>query len=202
MTQTEIDFFNRLAPSWDENEVRSTPERVKSILGKLPFRKNMHVLDLGTGTGILIPYLVDLIGAGGHVTAIDLSEGMLSIAKRKNNHLKNVDFLSIDFEEEVIPGEYDIIMLYSVYPHLHSPEETFKWLFKMNIRKGGMIVVAFPSDEKFINNIHHERKSESDHLPSAPLLASIIAQWGYKTEILADSDDEYIVTVQENCDLN
>lgn len=197
MEQTEVDFFDKLAPTWDANEVRSTPARVRSILGKLPIRHGMNVLDLGTGTGVLIPYLSEMTGGEGHVTAVDLSEGMLSLAIKKYGNLKNVEFLKIDFEEEQIPGMYDVVMLYSVYPHLHAPRDTFEWLFRMNMTEGGVIVVAFPSDEKFINNIHHERDSESDHLPPARVLAAIIREWGFRTEILADDADEYIILVYE-----
>lgn len=197
MTQSEIDFFDQLAPSWDANEVRSTPERIKSILGKLPIRKGMNVLDLGTGTGVLVPYLNEMVGAEGHVTAIDLSEGMLSRAIEKYGELKNVEFLKIDFEEEQIPGMYDVVMLYSVYPHLHAPAATIEWLFKMNINPGGVIVIAFPCDEKFINDIHHERKSESDHLQPAPVLAKMIGTWGCRAEVVAYNSDEFIILVSK-----
>lgn len=196
MTQSEIDFFDRLAPTWDANEIRSTPERIKSILSKLPIEKGMNILDLGTGTGVLVPYLSQLVGEKGHITAIDLSEGMLSIARKKYGHLENVEFVKCDFEEELIPGLYDIVFLYSVYPHLHSPAATFEWLFKMNMNPEGKIVIAFPSDEEFINSIHHERNSDSDHLLPAHLLAEMISKWGYKAEVLAATTDEYIVIVE------
>lgn len=196
MTPSEIDFFDKLAPSWDANEVRSTPERIRSILGKLPISSGMSVLDLGTGTGVLVPYLSHMAGSTGHVTAIDLSEGMLSRAREKYGNLGNVEFLKLDFEEEQIPGTYDVVMLYSVYPHLHSPSDTMEWLFKMNIRPGGVIVIAFPCDEKFINNIHHERKSESDHLPPAPVLARMIENWGFSAEVTAYDSEEYIILVK------
>ena len=45
MTDAEREFFDRLAPQWDANEVRSIPERVKSILGKLSIKPGMNVLD-------------------------------------------------------------------------------------------------------------------------------------------------------------
>lgn len=196
MTQAEIDFFDNLAPQWDANEVRSTPERISSILGKLPLKEGMSVLDLGTGTGVLVPYLSKIVGHAGHITAIDLSKGMLSIAIQKYGELENVEFLKIDFEEEQIPGLYDVVMLYSVYPHLHSPRETMEWLFKMNIKPGGCIVIAFPSDEKFINNIHHERESESDHLPPAAVLAKMICSWGFSSRVIANTEDEYIIEVK------
>ena len=196
MTQSEIDFFDTLAPGWDENEIRSTTERIRSILGKLNIQEGMNILDLGTGTGVLVPYLNEMIGLTGHITAIDLSEGMLSIARKKYGHLKNVDFLKIDFEEEQIPGKYDVALLYSVYPHLHAPADTMEWLFKMNMSTNGRIIIAFPSDEEFINNIHHERKAEHDHLPPAHVLAEMIRHWGYKAEVLAATPDEYIVEIK------
>ncbi|MDE7160390.1 MAG: class I SAM-dependent methyltransferase [Muribaculaceae bacterium] len=195
MTQSEIDFFDALAPLWDANEERSTPERVRSILSKIGVEKGARVLDLGTGTGVLVPFLSEMAGPDGHVTAIDLSEGMLARARSKYGSLENVEFLKLDFEEEALPGMYDLVMMYCVYPHLHAPADTFEWLFKMNLRPGGRIVVAFPSDEKFINDIHHERESESDHLPSASRLGEIFRQWGYDARILADTPDEYIVEV-------
>ena len=195
MTKSEIEFFDTLAPTWDENEIRSTPDRIKSILGKLRISKGMDILDLGTGTGVLVPYLSEMVGDEGHVTAIDLSDGMLSLARQKYGHLKNVEFLKIDFEEEQIPGKYDLALLYSVYPHLHAPADTIEWLFKMNMKQDGRIVIAFPSDEEFINNIHHEKKAEHDHLPPASVLAEMIRHWGYKAEVLAATPDEYIVEV-------
>ena len=196
MNQSEIDFFDNLAPTWDDNEVRSTPERIRSILAKLNIREGMDILDLGTGTGVLVPYLSSMVGNEGHITAIDLSEGMLSIARRKYGSLKNVEFLNIDFEEDQIPGKYDIAMLYSVYPHLHAPADTMEWLFKMNMKPDGRIVIAFPSDEEFINNIHHERKAEHDHLPPAHMLAEMISHWGFGAKVLAATQDEYIIEVR------
>lgn len=196
MTQSEVDFFDRLAPSWDANEVRSTPERIKSILGQIPVTQGMKVLDLGTGTGVLVPYLSEMVGPDGHVTAIDLSDGMLAIAKKKYGHLDNVEFLKLDFEEEQIPGQYDVVMLYCVYPHLHAPADTFEWLFRMNIAPDGIIVIAFPSDEHFINNIHHERKAEHDHLPPAGVLAERLCRMGFNAEAVSATEDEYIVAVR------
>ncbi len=65
---------------------------------------------------------------------------MLAEARGKNGELKNVDFLRLDFEKSDVPGRYDLIMLYCVYPHLAEPVETLKRLRKHNLKDGGKIV--------------------------------------------------------------
>lgn len=197
MTESEIEFFDRIAPDWDANEVRSTPERIRHILSRLPISRGMKILDLGTGTGVLVPYLSELVGESGKVVGIDLSEGMLNQAIEKFGQMPNVEFLRLDFEEEQIPGMYDLVMLYSVYPHIHFPDQTMEWLFRMNLTKDGRIIIAFPSDEHFINHIHGEKKAESDMLPDAHTLAHRISAWGYRAEVLSATPDAYIVSVSK-----
>ncbi|MDE7109176.1 MAG: class I SAM-dependent methyltransferase, partial [Muribaculaceae bacterium] len=180
----------------DKAEVRSTPARINAILDYLNIEKNMSVLDLGTGTGVLLPYLSERVGKNGKVVGVDMSGGMLSLAEQKYGQLANVELLKLDFEEEVIPGSYDLILLYSVYPHLHFPFHTLEWLLKMNLNQDGTIVIAFPSDEEFINNIHHERASDSDHLPKASVLAQTLSEHGFKAKVISATKDEYIVAIE------
>lgn len=79
----EKEFFDHLAPTWDDNEVLSTPDKVRFVLGFMNLKPGQSVLDLGTGTGVLLPYIAEKIGTAGHITAVDYSAGMLSRAKEK-----------------------------------------------------------------------------------------------------------------------
>lgn len=40
------------------------------------------VLDIGSGTGVAIPYLEERIGPKGKITALDIAEKMLEISKK------------------------------------------------------------------------------------------------------------------------
>ena len=189
-------FFDMIAPQWDSCETKSTSEKVREILSMMKLRKGMQVLDLGTGTGVLLPYIAEIIGEEGELTAVDYSEGMLSRAKEKFSGLLPAPvFLNLDFETENIDGEYDRIILYCVYPHLHVPIDTLKWLRSVNLKPGGKIYIAFPSSADFINNIHKEKHSESDLLPSATELSRRLSEEGLNTAVLADSDEAYVVEV-------
>lgn len=194
MNYDEVRFFDNLAPKWDDDEILSTPEKIRSILSKIPLKIGDNVLDLGTGTGVLIPYIIEWVGDDGSVTAVDGSMGMLTLAIKKYGDLPNVNLIFADFESTIFDSKFDLIMLYSVYPHLHYPEATLKDLLN-NLKPGGCIIVAFPTDENFINNIHRDRKADSDLLPSAVKLAERFLSWGLRSEVLVATAEEYIVKI-------
>lgn len=195
MTTEEILFFDRLSATWDDNEVLSKPGKILEILSELDIRKGMEILDLGTGTGVLVPYLSSMVGDTGKVTALDISEGMLKRAGEKYGDLANVSFIMQDFEKEEVSGKYDLIMLYCVFPHMHFPEQTLRRLVLSNLKDQGRIIIAFPTDENFINNIHRERKAESELLPSAPGLSLKLREWGFDSAVIRYDPGHYIVEI-------
>lgn len=192
-------FFNKLAPTWDQNEVLSTPEKVNFILDFIDLKKGQSVLDLGTGTGVLLPFIAERIGKDGNIVAVDYSEGMLNQAKIKFESLvPRPEFLQMDFECENIKGEFDRIILYCVYPHLHTPAETLKWLSKVNLKTGGIITIAFPCNEDYINNIHREKHSDSDVLPPANILAQYFIANGLNASVASYTSDSYVINITDN----
>lgn len=195
MTTEEILFFDRLSETWDDNEVLSTPDKILEILSELDIRKGMEILDLGTGTGVLVPYLSSMVGDNGKVTALDISEGMLGQARKKYGNVANVTFILQDFEKEEVSGKYDLVLLYCVFPHLHFPEQTLKRLALTNLKEKGRIIIAFPTDENFINNIHKERKAESVLLPSAPRLSSQLRKVGFESSVIRYDERHYLVEI-------
>lgn len=189
-------FFDNLAPEWDNNEMLSTPEKVREILGKIGIEKGNKILDLGTGTGVLLPCIAEMVGKEGQITAVDYSRGMLERAKKKfSDLLPAPEFLNMDFENETISGEFDHILLYCVYPHLHTPYDTLKWLKSVNLKPGGKISIAFPCEAEFINQIHKEKHSESGSLPSASELAEKLQANGIEANVIAETKNSYIVQI-------
>lgn len=193
----EKSFFDELAQTWDDNEVLSTPETIRNILSLVNIQEGQEVLDLGTGTGVLLPYIAERIGTTGRITAVDYSSEMLKRAINKFSRLNvPIEFLNIDFENENIEGEYDRVVLYCVYPHLHTPVDTLKWLKKVNLKPDGTITIAFPCDNNFINNIHREKHSQSDVLPTPYELAEFLKKEGLEAEVMADTPSAYVVTIK------
>lgn len=196
MTSEELKFFDTIAPKWDSMEKLSTPVKVNEILDIIGVVDGMDVLDLGTGTGVLTPFLSERIGSGGHVLALDMSDGMLREAHRKYGELENVEFRKADFEDEDITGRYDLIMMYCVYPHLHRPAATLHRLVDDNLKPGGRIIIGFPSDERFINNVHGKRNVGHDVLPKADILVLRLVVECLRARVIANDEGKYLVEVR------
>lgn len=191
-------FFDNLSATWDDNEMLSTSERVNHILDFIDLKPGQSVLDLGTGTGVLLPYIAERVGLKGQITAVDYSTGMLKRAEEKFSSLKpKPEFLNLDIENETIPGEFDRIIMYCVYPHLHTPIETLKWLINVNLKSDGILTIAFPCSQNFINNIHKEKHAESDNLPPAEILADIMRSSGINANVVSDTEESYVINISK-----
>lgn len=192
------DFFNMMASTWDEHNTSSTPERISLILKRAGVETGMDVLDVGTGTGVLLPALAEAVGSSGSLTAVDVAENMLAEARRKFAALTPAPrFMLTDVEEQPLPGRYDRIMLYCVFPHIHFPERTLSRLIRENLKPGGKIVIAHPVGREFINDVHHRRPIRSEGLPAASELCARLAAAGIAAETIEDSADLYLVVVRQ-----
>lgn len=199
MGESERDFFDRMASQWD-SMIEVNPDKISHILDVAQVGEGNNVLDVGTGTGVLIPFLLPRIGKEGHILAVDISEGMLKEAKRKFSEFKEVEFRLVDVENDNLPEKYDRIIMYCMYPHLLSPEETVEWLAKVNLKPGGTLTIAFPESKESINNIHHHKDGtvHSNHLMDGGRMKFLFATRGLNVDYVEDTDDFYIIRIKNS----
>lgn len=116
MLQTEVTFFDKHAPSYDEAFTFSAignmqRERVRKFPGKYLQEKKLNILEINCGTGEDALWLA---GMGHEVTATDRSGRMIEICKEKNfgNEIRNSKFEICEFsrlQEKFIGKKYDLI---------------------------------------------------------------------------------------------
>ncbi|MPM98729.1 Ubiquinone biosynthesis O-methyltransferase [bioreactor metagenome] len=153
MSQSE--FFDSIAKEWD-NIIEVNEEKINTLLSKVDIKDNDNILDVGTGTGVLIPFLKNL-NSNGIIKGIDVSSGMLDIANQKFKELENVSFEVLDVENSSIEEKYDKIVLYSMFPHLKNKTNTIKILVENNLNKDGKLIIAHSNSREFLNNMHKEK---------------------------------------------
>lgn len=186
------EFFDERADQWDSN-VFHDPARVSYITGLLGLSDGCDVLDVGTGTGVMVPYYLDAMD-GGHVTAIDYSERMISVARSK---MPESDRLSYRVQDLYSLNEkecYDRVVCYSCFPHFPDPVEAIAVLTRA-LRPGGLLCIAHSSSKEHINHVHREGGEviSNDYLPPADLMSRMFSEAGLETVFSRDDDDYYVV---------
>ena len=182
-TKEVIEFFDRLAPGWDAEMVRSD-EIIGRILDNAAVAEGKDVLDVACGTGVLIPdYLKRKVAS---VTGIDISPKMAEIAKAKFPQ-PEVTILCGDVETADFGKQFDCIVVYNAFPHFPDPERLIKTLSGL-LKPGGTLTVAHGMSREKIDAHHHGAAGHvSNGLMSAEELAAIFA--GHLAVTAAISDD-------------
>jgi len=150
-----ISFFDRCAPNWDAEMIRSD-EKINLILDYADVRRGVTVLDVACGTGILFSdYLKRDVAA---VIGVDISSEMVQIAERKFPQ-ENIKVICGDVEELDFAQRFDRIVVYNAFPHFSSPEQLIKKLSGL-LNDDGMLTIAHGMSRKEIDARHKGKASK------------------------------------------
>lgn len=194
-------FFEQHAHTWDDMCAHDD-EKLEEIFDILPLKKGDRVLDVGTGTGITIPYILKKIGTFGSIYAIDYAENMIMKAEEKfpKKEYPNVNFIIGDFFDLDAGKHFNSIICYSCFPHFEDKEKFIQKCFDV-LDRDGTLLIAHSSSRIRINEMH-ARKHEAvqdDFLPSAQEIGMIAKRNGFV--VAAERDDEklfYILIKKRN----
>lgn len=186
------EFFNDVAEKWD-SMCNHPAEKINYILDKVQLKPGDSVLDIGSGTGVMIPYIEDRVKHQGKVKALDIAENMISVSRRKNKY-DNLSFHVGDFLEWDTCERFDAIIAYSCYPHFKDKGMFFKKSLEL-LKENGSIVIAHVESKEKINDRHKdiEDKIVSDLLPQVDVLSEFVEQRGFETSYSEDNEDYYIL---------
>jgi len=174
------DFFNSHADKWDEiNIYKESPENFRKVVSRLKIGSASSVVDLGCGTGVFIPYLLEVVGDEGRVYAVDSSDKMIEKVKEKFN-VKNVVPVVGDAENlSIVCNNIDAVLCFSVFPHFDDRKRAVAEIAKVLKPKGRLVIAHFSSRDE-INAFHASLEPPicNHYLPDDKELAPILSKNG------------------------
>ena len=136
------DYFDRHASSWDEMlKYGDKISELSEVVNWFKLAEGHSVLDIGTGTGILLPLLKEAISMEGKLIAIDFSFKMLEMAKLRQclgeKVLINATVEFLPFQSDL----FDRIICFSAFPHFDNKARAL--LEMVRVLKGrGMLFIT------------------------------------------------------------
>lgn len=163
------DYFELKAESYDKNakRVSNVDNIANSILSSIPFNKNMHIMDFGSGTGLLLERVAPFVKK---ITAVDVSEAM---CKQLNDKIKNLDceveILQLDLTKTKLDIKFDGIISSMTLHHIEDTQAMFNDFYKM-LNDNGVIAISdldiedesFHTDDTGVFHFGFDRKTFQD----------------------------------------
>ncbi len=187
-------YFDELAPTWDELITEETRDRIGSIISQLEIRPRYRVLDVGSGTGVLLPFLSACMRDEGAIVAMDISAEMLRQGKRKAIP-SIVEFAQADaMAIPLADGSVDIAICYSVFPHFFDKVKALAEMARV-LKQSGALVICHTMSRAMINELHHSIGGiVGDHsLPDESELRKQAAEAGLRITCFEDRAERYLV---------
>ena len=195
-THTQRSFFDERAEVWDSINHPDT-DKIHELLDRLEIGRSDRILDVGTGTGVLIPELCERAPEG-QILGVDISPNMIDVARRKWADRKQVAFSVCDVENSLPEGQYDKIILFCMFPHLEHKEQTVARLTSC-LAPGGKLMIAHDRSRDFLNHLHgtaDERVHEAMLRPADEQKALFEAE-GLQVDVAYEDDSCYYIIIEK-----
>lgn len=188
------EYFNSIAEKWDQI-VFHDENKIQKIIEMMDIKIGDNVLDVGTGTGILIPFIMARIQRTGSITAVDISEKMIEVAANKYGHYDNVKFIVDDVINADLPLHYyDIVVCYSMFPHFENKQKAVDRL-SLLIKQGGRLAICHSQSRESINSLHKNADDavKNDSLPNMECMKNYFNMAGLTVVCEADNSDMFVI---------
>jgi len=186
------EYFNQLAGKWDKMTSEETRSRLPEMIKDLEIKAGDTILDVGGGTGILLPLLYEAAGNKSKIVSLDIAEEMLRQA-RNNSYPSNIHYVHADVAAIPLASEsFDFVICYSCFPHFPDKIKALAEMARV-LRSKGRLVICHTASRHEINELHKSIGDVigNDTIPDEAIMRRMLSKSGLNTIKVRDEAYRY-----------
>jgi ubiquinone/menaquinone biosynthesis C-methylase UbiE len=190
-------FFNQKAAAWDKAHCEQDTTKLSEMAERLGIEPGATLLDVGSGTGIFLPFLLRKLGNQGVLVALDYAEEMLRKARGKDFSARicylQGDVLNLPLRSEI----FDACVCYSSFPHFQDKPKALSEINRV-LKEGGRLIICHTSNRGEINRVHHQIPAvANDIIPAEGELKPMLNRAGFTDIRINDDIISYLAMAQK-----
>jgi ubiquinone/menaquinone biosynthesis C-methylase UbiE len=191
--KSKTHFFDTRAENWEETcYPASVRERLLDLIREFEIRPGERLLDVGTGPGVLIPYLRQGVGPEGHVCAFDLSLEMIRQAHGKPHTRLDMVFQGDVHSIPFTDATFDRVICFAAFPHFHDPGKALQEMGRV-LKTSGVLIIAHLMSRKELAAHHGTNATVArDVLPTDPEMKVLFVKAGLSEPDIVDIPGQYM----------
>lgn len=154
------------------------------------------VLDVATGTGVMLPFYKEKGVSMLNVVGVDLSAGMLEHARERYTDATFFQKDICNFEDP--EGRlFDRVVFNACYGHIHDPETALRHVTEELISGGGLIVISEPRGKAWLQEAKKSDQRAILHsMPSKSQLQKLITKLGGSGSVAVFASHSPLLSVE------
>jgi len=193
-TQAIREYFDALAPCWDTLPAPpDAGEKVRRFVERAVPPAAACVLDIGSGTGLLLEHLKSARPGLRAVVEVDLAEAMLREARAKAPC--RASFVCADAARLPLAGaSFDAVLCFGVLPHIHDLDAACRGFLAV-LKPGGVLAVGHMMDSATLNGFHAalDGPVSGDRIEPAATLARRLTALGARVDVAEEEPGWYFL---------
>ena len=191
MNELQRRYFNENVDIFEPPLPQGVPARLKATVQAGGIQPGDKALDVGTGTGILIHYLLKYRPSEIH--ACDLAENMLERVKHKFpavlTHLCDISELQLP------ENSLDIAFINGCFSNIIDKPKSLRNLYRL-LRQKGRLVISHPLGRDFIVELKKSTPFQLDLLPGEAEARALLESHGFEIIEFRDEPVFYLLVAR------
>lgn len=188
INRVQRNLFTKLYRLFDPPLPEGVPNRLEKIVAAAEIANGEVILDVGSGTGILVPYIQKY--EPGRIYACDLSKKMLGQLKI---HYSDVKTIVSDVRDLTLPDlSIDVVFINACYPNIVDKAGAFMNIARM-MKPAGRMVISHPMGKSFIKKLKANASFPMDEFPKKSEAEMLFGPYEMDIKAFVDRPKLYIL---------